>query len=170
MTNLENEGGRAATDETQQAAQMIAEGAPPTGLPLTGLPPAEGIPTAEVASDPIKAADPEAELHAAFARANGPKISVPRIVLYTLRAEEADKINQRRGANVHDPAWPQGAVAHIGNYAQAGDVLPMLVVKHWSGDMVNGQVFLDGNDSLWVTSVHEGEPCKVGTWAWPPRV
>ena len=35
-------------------------------------------------------------------------------------------------------------------------------------DGVNGQVFLDGNDSLWVTSAKEGT--TPGTWCWPERV
>ncbi|KKL11892.1 hypothetical protein LCGC14_2541240, partial [marine sediment metagenome] len=29
-------------------------------------------------------------------------------------------------------------------------------------------VFLDGNDSLWATSVMRGQ--SLGNWDWPPRV
>ena len=32
---------------------------------------------------------------------------------------------------------------------------------------VNGQVFLDGDDSLWVTSIKEGT--ESGTWEWPKK-
>ena len=66
------------------------------------------------------------------------------------------------------PAWPLGAQAHIGNDAKEGDTFPMLIVKTW-GDTetscVNGQVFLDGNDVLWATSVSVGDGPHA--WSWP---
>lgn len=35
----------------------------------------------------------------------------------------------------------------------------------------NLQVFLDGNDSYWVTSVkHNNDPLDLGTWHWPERM
>ncbi len=101
-------------------------------------------------------------------KAVAPEITVGRTVLYTLTTEDAHRINCRRGGVTSGEHWPHGAIAHFGNYATAGDVLPMLVVKKLGGDMVNGQVFLDGNDTLWTTSVHEGE--GQGCWHWPPRV
>jgi hypothetical protein len=64
-------------------------------------------------------------------------------------------------------SWPIGAQAHIGNVVAAGNEFPMIVVAVWS-DSVNGQVFLDGNDCLWVTAVHEGT--QNGQWDWPERV
>ncbi|MGP3965694.1 hypothetical protein ACTWPT_58105 [Nonomuraea sp. 3N208] len=33
---------------------------------------------------------------------------------------------------------------------------------------INLQVFLDGNDTYWVTSRSEGD--QSDTWTWPPRV
>lgn len=88
----------------------------------------------------------------------------PRIgtfVEYKLTQQDADAINRRRtdAAQSHIAQQSTGAQVHVGNGARAGDVLPMLVVRR-NGDTltstVNGQVFLDGNDTLWVTSVHEG--------------
>lgn len=101
--------------------------------------------------------------------------SIGRIVHYRLSEEAAQQINRRRtqGASIADrmkrepPAWPMGAQAHIGNEAEAGQTFPMLLVKV-AGTMVNGQVFLDGNDVYWATNVNEG--IGVGEYSWPPRV
>ncbi len=119
------------------------------------------------------------------------QVTTGRTVLYTLTDDDATKINRRRTsgsdiaarmktsveANGHNPrifGWPEGAQAHIGNSASAGDVVPLVVVKVWLNEFgqdipgVNGQAFLDGNDALWVTSAREGT--EPGTWAWPARV
>lgn len=101
-------------------------------------------------------------------------LTVGRIVHYRLSADDAARINRRRtdGASIAErmkgtrPAWPEGAQAHIGNPVQAGDIFPMLITKS-SASWCNGQVFLDGNDVLWVTSVAKGD--TDGTWFWPPR-
>ena len=98
-----------------------------------------------------------------------------RIVHYRLTAENAVMINRRRtdGLSIHEriaaEKWPLGAQAHIGSVAIEGEYLPMMVVRCWDDNpgVVNGQVFLDGNDTLWVTSAKEGE--GPGTWTWPPR-
>src|SRR5688572_4356763 len=94
------------------------------------------------------------------------------VVLYVLSETDAEKINRRRttgekiAARMESGAWPVGAQAHIGNTAQAGDVLPLLVTRQWEENMVNGQVFLDGNDTYWVTSAHEAaEAGELGTWS-----
>lgn len=112
--------------------------------------------------------------------------TVGRIVHYRLSADDAVQINRRRTTSsaiasrikqsVVDQdggfvtGWPLGAQAHIGNEAKEGDVRPMLIVQTW-GDTptscVNGQVFLDGNDVLWATSVSVGEGPR--TWSWPSR-
>lgn len=103
--------------------------------------------------------------------------STGRTVHYTLTDADADRINKRRddyrnGPRVsRDPAIiinGDGAQVHVGNEARGGQMLPLLVVRVNPGGHVNGQVFLDGNDNLWVTSVAEGD--GRGQWAWPPRV
>ena len=97
-----------------------------------------------------------------------------RIVHYRLTEEDAERINRRRtdSASIRDrmaqQQWPVGAQAHIGNAVTPGDYCPMVVVRCWDGTTrVNGQVFLDGNDTYWVTSAELG--AIAGTWCWPPR-
>jgi hypothetical protein len=100
--------------------------------------------------------------------------TIGRIVHYTLSEQDAGQINSRRGdAAARSKAIAEektGYVAHIGNSAAAGDVYPLVITRVW-GDTpesaVNGQVFLDGNDTLWVTSVSVGEGPR--TFAWPTR-
>jgi hypothetical protein len=101
------------------------------------------------------------------------KPTVGRIVHYKLTAEQADEISRRRVAKPWEPGWPPGSQAHVGNPVAEGDVVAMVVVRVWPDefgpgvDGVNGQVLLDGNDSLWVTSGQEGT--EPGQWQWPPR-
>lgn len=104
--------------------------------------------------------------------------SIGRTVHYTLSEQDAAGINKRRkdaqnlnAAGVTLASQGLGPQIHTGNAVKEGDVFPMVITRVW-GDQpesaVNGQVFLDGNDTLWATSVSVGE----GPWrfAWPPRV
>lgn len=95
------------------------------------------------------------------------KASIGRIVHFKLTAKEVERINTRRDDARDGQAGQQktGFQVHVGNEVREGDVLPMLIVRVWEGDMVNGQVFLDGNDTLWVTSIHEGS--EAGQYSWP---
>jgi len=67
-----------------------------------------------------------------------------------------------------DPrAWPEGAQGHIGNTVKEGDVFPMMIVAVWGQEftsLVNGQVFLDGNDVYWALSVSCGEGPRHFKW------
>lgn len=88
-------------------------------------------------------------------------IHLGAILLYTLTAKNAEQINRRRtsGAAIqrqlsrNPPEWPAGAQAHIGADVAEGDVCPLMVTKIWPSGRVNGKVFLDGNDVLWVTDI-----------------
>lgn len=97
-------------------------------------------------------------------------VTVGRLVLYKLSKEDADAINRRRtnpesiAERLNNDNWPEGSQAHIGNHAQEGDLLPTIVVRVWENNMINGQVFLDGNDTLWVTSANQGP--EAGQWDW----
>ena len=86
--------------------------------------------------------------------------TIGRIVLYILTALDAERILDQR-------ARSEGRAQ--GNYVQAGQAYPMVIVRIWGdepGSGVNGKVLLDGNDSLWVTSVH-ADPAKApGTFYW----
>ena len=100
--------------------------------------------------------------------------TIGRIVIYQLNAQQAEDINRRRqdAYDIQDRikagTWPMGTQAHVGNLAEAGQEYPMLIVRVWSGTTVNGQVFLDGNDVLWTTSVQEG--VGPGKWYFPVYV
>lgn len=103
------------------------------------------------------------------------KPTIGRIVRYTLTDADADAVNRRRndayGSMPAHRANADGTQVHIGNAVNPGEAYPMVITRVW-GDQpnsaVNGQVLLDGNDSLWVTSRTIGE--SAGQYAWPERV
>lgn len=102
-------------------------------------------------------------------------ISRNRIVDYVLSEQNAKDINLRHKAGV---GGSQANVGTIDN--QPGDVLPLLVVKVNPGS-IDGQVFTDGNDTLWVQNVKQADPdygkedtptagaVEYGVWRWPER-
>lgn len=116
--------------------------------------------------------------------------TIGRIVHYRLSAKDAENINRRRDdfKSGRGKSWVAGAQAHVGNFAGEGDVLPLIVTAVWPTEYaslaylahhepgttydgpegVNGQVLLDGNDSLWVTSAPQ-HATLTGCWSWPPR-
>ncbi len=97
---------------------------------------------------------------------------IGRMVLYRLTEEEALATNKRREdarRNVEKMrAERPGFQAHYGPHVSEGETRPMVVTEVWPtkdsplAKGVNGQVFLDGNDTLWVTSVEEGD--QPGQW------
>lgn len=90
------------------------------------------------------------------------------VVNYRLSESDAEQINRRRTNStsilqrIKEGLWPTGAQAHIGNTAEKGQIFPMVIVGIHGDACVNGQVFLDGNDQLWVTSVVQGN--DPGNW------
>jgi len=96
-----------------------------------------------------------------------------RIVEYTLTEQDVDQITRRRHDAMHSDIAEQksGAQVHVGNAVQAGDTYPLVITRTWGsaeGSAVNGQVLLDGNDTLWVTSVSQGDGDRK--WRPYPRV
>lgn len=100
-----------------------------------------------------------------------------RTVEYTLSESDAAQVNRRRTDarnNLHDHiARADGSQVHVGNAVSVGDRYPLVITRVW-GDpptedtCVNGQVMLDGNDTLWVTSRQQGDgECR---WREYPRV
>jgi hypothetical protein len=88
------------------------------------------------------------------------KPTIGRIVRYTLTDYDATKITQARTKDLNTS----------GNSVSAGDVFPLLITRVWGStpeSAVNGPVFLDGNDTLWVTSASVGE--GPGHFSWPVR-
>lgn len=80
------------------------------------------------------------------------------LAIYTLTAKDAETVNA--GRKSLGGVFPSG----YGNPAAEGDQLPFLVTRDFGGSLnvVNGQVFLDGNDTHWKTSVSFGE--QPGQW------
>lgn len=108
--------------------------------------------------------------------------TVGRFVHYVLTEQDAATINKRRadaeGRRGDIAADALGYVAHVGNKAEAGQIFPLLITRVWSEGCVNGQLFLDGNDTLWKTSASKATEYSIeqakgapvtGTWSWPPR-
>lgn len=96
---------------------------------------------------------------------------IGQVVHYMLSEQDAAAVNDRReDAEVNRVQAAKdalGYVLHVGNAVAEGDVFPMMIVKVWGREptsSVNGQVFLDGGDVLWVTSVSEGEGARHFTW------
>ena len=90
---------------------------------------------------------------------------IGQMVLYRLTEDDALKTNKRRAdaqMNIEKMREERpGFQAHVGGPVNGGVNVPMIVTD-FSGHFVNGQVFLDGNDSLWVTEVEEG--IQPGQW------
>ena len=103
-----------------------------------------------------------------------------RIVLYKLGEADAQAINRRRHdfmtftrtyGRPEEPGNPgaTGHIGHFGNAVRPGDIFPAMVVRTFPGNphnVVNLQVHLDGNDTYWATSRHEGG--DLNEWSWPP--
>lgn len=89
-----------------------------------------------------------------------PAPAIGCIVHYRLTEDDARHIQQQRA---HD-------LLH-GNFVQEGQVYPAAVVRVFAGSpdgTCNLKVLLDGPDTYWATSRHEGD--EPGTWSWPERV
>lgn len=75
---------------------------------------------------------------------------IGQIVHYTLNDQDVARVEEIR----------RGGSTLFFNKVEAGQVCPMLIVRTWGStpeSSVNGQVFLDGDDVLWVTSRSAGE-------------
>lgn len=100
-----------------------------------------------------------------------------RVVEYTLTANDASQISRRRIEAANDDArqaWASSGWTPLftGNGVNAGDTFPLVITRIWGervgdGSFVNGQVMLDGNDTLWVMSIKEGP--APGEWRPYPR-
>lgn len=102
------------------------------------------------------------------------------IVLYTMTEQDAQRVNTKRDAAAayikafHENPTKHGEMQHTGNSVRAGDVFPLIITRVWSTgprSAVNGQLMLDGNDTLWVTStsVQVDPEQPAGRFVWPSR-
>lgn len=102
--------------------------------------------------------------------------TIGRIVHYRLTDKDVEQITRRRQDAKNSLDWHRsnrtGAQVHVGNPVVAGDVYPLIITKVMSDapdfNAFNGQVMLDGNDSLWVKNISIGD--AEGDAFWPPRV
>ena len=101
--------------------------------------------------------------------------SVGRIVHITLSEACADNINRRRGIYTEVAKRDKSVATSIfhGNPVSGGQVYPMIITRVWSDNpteatAVQGQIFLDGDDCYWATSVSQGT--EKGQWFEPPRI
>lgn len=94
--------------------------------------------------------------------------TIGRIVHYCLTEDDCAVIRQQRR-----PKTLNDVVSGFGNGTNPGDIIGMFLTGFFQDGnthgkyFVNGQCILDGNDSLWVTTVKEG--VDPGQWHWPPR-
>jgi hypothetical protein len=92
-----------------------------------------------------------------------PTLTEGRIVRYVLSEYDVKQINEARAKDA----------SRVGNPVYAGAAFPAICVRVFEksdNPAANLQVFLDGNDSLWVTSRKRGNNyLDLGTWLWPER-
>lgn len=92
--------------------------------------------------------------------------SIGRIVLYVLSAKDCEAISSINKGTFTD------APVH-GNNMHPGEILPLIICRVWDSALyggkptVNGQLFLDGPNVLWKTSVSLDADKTPGSWHWP---
>lgn len=99
--------------------------------------------------------------------------SIGRVVHYSLTAYNANAVNRRRNdARENKNVGQYGFILHSGNDVVEGDIFPLIITRVWgppeTPTAFNGQLLLDGNDTLWVTSTSMGD--GPGKCVEPPRV
>jgi hypothetical protein len=98
--------------------------------------------------------------------------SLGRIVHYKLTDGDAQAVNRRR-ATMGRGDMATGEQLHVGARVAPGDLFAAMVVRV-AGATVNLQVFLDGNDVLWLEAIMashvEAAEAPLGTWSWPTRM
>ena len=95
---------------------------------------------------------------------SAPILTEGRIVKYVLSEYDIKQINEARAKDS----------SRAGNPLHAGMAFPAICVRVFEksdNPAANLQVFLDGNDCLWVTSRMRGNNyLDFGCWLWPERV
>lgn len=93
------------------------------------------------------------------------KPAIGRIVHYRLSKEDVAAIERRRKLLGVDRTQ-----LFSGNAVREGDTFPAMIVRAWGEQPTSAvqlQVYLDGNDTHWATSVQVGEGPR--TFSWPER-
>lgn len=83
-----------------------------------------------------------------------------QMVLYSLSASDVSEIGRVKEA--------RGGQS---NSCREGDVIPFLIVQPWSHELlipvdasINGQGFIDGDFTIWLTSRHQSDEPAPGCW------
>jgi len=79
------------------------------------------------------------------------KPTIGRIVIYNVSDEQ--KIAM------------ENSYKNTGKSCNVQSKLPAIIVAVWSDIVVNLKVITDGNEDLWITSVHQGD--GQTEWNWP---
>lgn len=107
-------------------------------------------------------------------------VKIGYIGVYTMTADDANQVNRRRtdaaltmgieNTRIPPEVRPAGAPGrlgtqrHVGKDHALGDQLPCIVVFTPDGILADLQVFLDGNDTLWLTSVTQVQNTPGSYW------
>ena len=86
-----------------------------------------------------------------------PTIGSP--VLYSLTNAEADRTNSAR-------MWNH---TRYGAPHRGGEIVAAIVVRVLEEEVVNLQIFLDGNDHIWQAAVEQSNEPSKGFWHWRPE-
>jgi hypothetical protein len=91
-----------------------------------------------------------------------PPPSIGRIVRYVISPDDVKTLNFL----ISRDRFPLGL-----SRPSAGDVLPLIITKTSDdvGDLINGQIILDGDGTLWRTNILGDESKTPGTWHWPEK-
>lgn len=91
------------------------------------------------------------------------KATLGTTVIYRLTETDVKNILERRASSNVD-----GTHILTGNPVEVGTEAPAVIVAVWDTrtNTCNLQVTLDGNDSLWATSVKESSKKEPGTWSY----
>jgi hypothetical protein len=100
-------------------------------------------------------------------------LTVGRIVHYVLSEKDVNRIHASRAKQLPEDT-PRGLQINHGNPVNLSDHdhVAMIIVAVFPNEFgtnepgINGQVFLDGNDQLWVTSARYDEGKSPGSWHW----
>ena len=97
-------------------------------------------------------------------------VGVGDIVLFRLGLAQVGFINKARvtwvGTGQKPAGWIPGTMAHVGRPVHEGQLLPMVVIEVHEGEVLDGQVFLPGNDTMDAPRIHRGD----GFAMWRPKL
>lgn len=92
------------------------------------------------------------------------KLTAGRIVQYIISLADIEAIEAQRARMAELLLISPG---QIGNTYVPGEIVPMVIARTWSDTCVNGQLILDGQDTLWVTSRNRDDSKPHQSWHWP---